>query len=281
MPARSERRPRTRGQGIAAPFGEQVSRAGSGALLAQRRPDNGVHLSAQRLPLRDDRLHATGFRGVGQRALARQVGDEPLDQPVHVGLGASVKALPLNPGHGRIVGEGLEQGRAAFGQVLPGPGGLPPAASRRPGRGPHRRRQQRRQRRQQQNPAPGSHRRLRPSLLERRSESPKRRSRRGGKRSSGTRKAVAKDQIAALKPVDDSQRSHPAEYRVEHVLDPLLPDDHGVRRLTCRMPSTSKVGGRPERFDQGEAGIAQHLERQVQALSAISRWYAVLWVLMP
>ena len=59
-----------KGQGIAAPFGEQVSRAGSGALLAQRRPDNGVHLSAQRLPLRDDRLHAmTGFRGVGRGRL--------------------------------------------------------------------------------------------------------------------------------------------------------------------------------------------------------------------
>jgi hypothetical protein len=88
----------------------------------QRRTDRGFDVPAQVLPLLDDRLQPLLHLGdLGGRAFARQIDHQQNDQPVHIGPGAGIQALPLDPRHRRIVAERLEDRRAAFGEsLLPG-----------------------------------------------------------------------------------------------------------------------------------------------------------------
>jgi hypothetical protein len=76
-------------------------------------------MPAQRLPLPRHRFQPlTELRYLRRRAIVGQIHREHRDEPVHIGLGACIQALPLDAGHGIALGERLEDRDAAFRQCL-------------------------------------------------------------------------------------------------------------------------------------------------------------------
>jgi hypothetical protein len=108
-----------RAHGIADARGQHGSEQASRALVLRAHgiADRRVDVLAQGLTLLRHSLQPLPeLRDVRGRAILGQIHHEQRDQPVDIGLGPGVQALPLDPRHCVALGERLEDRGAAFGQ---------------------------------------------------------------------------------------------------------------------------------------------------------------------